>query len=282
MNNVKWIKISTNIFDDEKILLIESLPKADSILIIWFKLLCLAGKTNNDGVFLLNDNIPYTNEMLSKIFKRKKSLVDEALNVFQKYGMIEIVDGVTTIPKWGEHQSLQGFERKKEYMREYMKEYRSKQNVKLTKSNSKANVSSIEEDEEKDKEKDKEVKNKYICSFDDFWKIYPRKNDKSRAYKCYMARLNDGYSEDQLLTACKNYAKTCEENRTEQKYIKHAATFLSVNEPFLDYLKGEDHGSGSANNTRTDEEQRNAEIDRYLESDEYRQLVGTEADMPFM
>ena len=161
MNNVKWIKISTNIFDDEKILLIESLPKADSILIIWFKLLCLAGKTNNDGVFLLNDNIPYTNEMLSKIFKRKKSLVDEALNVFQKYGMIEIVDGVTTIPKWGEHQSLQGFEKKKEYMREYMKEYRSKQNVKLTKSNSKANVSPIEEDKEKDKDKDKEVKNIY-------------------------------------------------------------------------------------------------------------------------
>ena len=129
----------------------------------------------------------------------------------------------------------------------------------------------------------KEIKNnKYICSFDDFWKIYPRKNDKAKAYKCYMARLNDGYSEDQLLTACKNYAKTCEENKTEQKYIKHAATFLSVNEPFLDYLKGEDHGSGSANNTRTDEEQRNAEIDRYLESDEYKQLVGTEADMPFM
>lgn len=141
-------------------------------------------------------------------------------------------------------------------------------------SNEGSNEGSTNKKDKKDKE--------YICAFDAFWKIYPRKNDKARAYKCYMARLNDGYSEDQLLTACKNYAKTCDENRTEQKYIKHAATFLSVNEPFLDYLKGEDHGTGSANNTRTDEEQRNAEIDRYLESDEYKQLVGTEADMPFM
>lgn len=100
--------------------------------------------------------------------------------------------------------------------------------------------------EYKEYKEKKEVKNKYICAFDEFWKIYPRKNDKARAYKCYIARLKDGYSEEQLLTACKNYAKACEENKTEQKYIKHGATFLSVNEPFLDYLKGEtDAGMGT-------------------------------------
>ena len=44
MAEVKWIKIVTDVFDDEKILLIESLPEADSIIVIWFKLLCLAGK----------------------------------------------------------------------------------------------------------------------------------------------------------------------------------------------------------------------------------------------
>ncbi|WP_202905980.1 phage replisome organizer N-terminal domain-containing protein, partial [Clostridium botulinum] len=47
---VKWIKIVTDIFDDEKILLIENMPEADSIIVIWFKLLCLAGKMNNSGV----------------------------------------------------------------------------------------------------------------------------------------------------------------------------------------------------------------------------------------
>jgi len=41
-------------------------------------------------------------------------------------------------------------------------------------------------------------------------------------------------------------------------------------------------GSGSTGNSGTDEEQRNAEIDRYLASDEYKQLVGTTADMPFV
>lgn len=60
MADVKWIKIVTDLFDDEKILLIESLPSADSIIVIWFKLLCLAGKNNNSGVFVMNDKIPYT------------------------------------------------------------------------------------------------------------------------------------------------------------------------------------------------------------------------------
>ena len=39
---LKWIKLCVNIFDDEKIALIESMPDADSIIVIWFKILCLA------------------------------------------------------------------------------------------------------------------------------------------------------------------------------------------------------------------------------------------------
>ena len=110
---VKWIKITTNIFDDEKILLIESLPEADSIIVIWFKLLCLAGKQNNSGVFIMNNSIPYTDKMLATIFRRKVSTVQLALQTFQQFGMIEIVDGVITIPNWNKHQSLDSYVKKK-------------------------------------------------------------------------------------------------------------------------------------------------------------------------
>ena len=58
MADVKWIKITTDIFDDEKILLIESLPDAYSIIVVWFKLLCLAGKQNNSGVFVMSNSMP--------------------------------------------------------------------------------------------------------------------------------------------------------------------------------------------------------------------------------
>ena len=79
MAEVKWIKIVTDIFDDEKILLIESMPEHDAIIVIWFKLLCMAGKTNNSGVFTLNDKIAYTDEMLATIFRRPKTTVQLAL-----------------------------------------------------------------------------------------------------------------------------------------------------------------------------------------------------------
>ena len=114
MADIKWIKIVTDIFDDEKMLLIESLPSADSIIVIWFKLLCLAGKTNNSGVFIFNERIPYTDEMLASIFRRDVNIVRMALKTFENFGMIEIIDNVITIPNWSKHQTLDAYERQKE------------------------------------------------------------------------------------------------------------------------------------------------------------------------
>ena len=126
MADVKWIKITTDIFDDEKILLIESLPDSYAIITVWFKLLCLAGKQNNSGVFMMG-RIAYTDKMLATIFRMKETTVTMALQTFQQFGMVEIVDGVITIPNWGKHQNLDQLESKKEYMRNYMAQYREKQ-----------------------------------------------------------------------------------------------------------------------------------------------------------
>ena len=86
MADVKWIKITTDIFDDEKILLIESLPESDSIIVVWFKLLCLAGKMNNSGVFMMNDSIAYTDEML---LISVSLIIYCSLNNFSTYESIE-------------------------------------------------------------------------------------------------------------------------------------------------------------------------------------------------
>lgn len=181
-SDVKWIKICSDIFDDEKIMLIENLPSADSIIVIWFKLLCLAGKNNNSGVFILNDKIAYTDEMLATVFRRDINTVRLALKTFENYGMIEIVSGVYTIPNWGKYQKLDKIEQKSQYMRNYMQEYRKKQKDKIEcktnsklygKVNSKTNVSSAEvynkelDNKELDnKEKEIEEENDLIVSKD--------------------------------------------------------------------------------------------------------------------
>ena len=134
MADVKWIKITTDIFDDEKVLMIESLPSADSIIVIWFKLLAFAGKQNNNGVFIMNNRIAYTEEMLASIFRRDVNLVRLALATFQNYGMIDIIDNVITIPNWNKHQTLDSYEKKKERDRIYQAERRAKQKAIVQKS----------------------------------------------------------------------------------------------------------------------------------------------------
>ena len=129
MADVKWIKIVTDIFDDEKILLIESMPDADSIIVIWFKLLCLAGKQNNRGVFLMNDRIAYTDEMFATIFRRPLNTVRMAMQVFENYGMVKIINNTVTIPNWEKHQQLDALEAMKEASRKRVAKHREKQKL---------------------------------------------------------------------------------------------------------------------------------------------------------
>lgn len=117
MAEVKWIKIVVDIFDDEKIKLIEPLPDGDSIIVCWFKLLCLAGKQNNYGVLMLNDRIAYTEEMLSTVFRRPLQTVRLALETFEQFGMIQVINGAITIPNWGKHQNVDKMEELREYNR---------------------------------------------------------------------------------------------------------------------------------------------------------------------
>lgn len=225
MTEVKWIKIVTDIFDDEKMLLIESLPSADSIIVIWFKLLCLAGKNNNSGVFMLNDRIAYTDEMLATIFRRDVNTVRLALKTFEMYGMVELINDVITIPNWSKHQTLDQLEERKEYMKDYMKKYREKQkllsggksNSKVNgKVNSKANVNSLEEEEEEDIEVDIDINtiSKDIVSSNKLQPIIDKWNELglqklisinqgTNRYKLLNARLKE-YGEDKVLEAIEN------------------------------------------------------------------------------
>ena len=57
MAEITWVKLTINMFDDEKIRLIEAMPEADAIIIIWVRLLTLAGKTNDDGRIYIDISI---------------------------------------------------------------------------------------------------------------------------------------------------------------------------------------------------------------------------------
>lgn len=115
MAEVKWIKITTNMFDDEKIKLIDAMPERDTIHYIWIRLLVQAGKTNANGYIFLNENVPYTEEMLSTIFNRPLNSVRLALKTLMDFGMIEIQgDRLIKITNWSKHQNIEGMEKVRE------------------------------------------------------------------------------------------------------------------------------------------------------------------------
>ena len=163
MSEIKWIKITTDIFDDEKICLIDALPDHDAILVIWFKIIVLAGKLNKNGVLAISPNLVYTDEMLATRFQRPLNTVRMALGIFERFGMIEVVEGVITLPNWEKHQNIDGMEKIKEQTRKRVARHREKQKE-LALGNVTGNVTvtdgnALEEEGDKNKNRLDEDKN---------------------------------------------------------------------------------------------------------------------------
>ncbi|MYL56170.1 replisome organizer [Virgibacillus halodenitrificans] len=175
MSDVKWIKLSTNMFEDEKIRLIEQMPEADTILIIWIKLLSQAGKTNASGYIYLSENIPYTDEMLATIFNRPLNTVRLALETFKSFGMIEIDDeSFISISNWEKHQNIEGMERIRKQTRERVQRHRENKKIKnkdVTLHETLPNATEEEREEDKERDKDKYYTSKIKDLLPDFSSI---------------------------------------------------------------------------------------------------------------
>ncbi|MFD1066658.1 phage replisome organizer N-terminal domain-containing protein [Oceanobacillus locisalsi] len=188
MSDVKWIKISTNMFEDEKIRLIEQMPEADTILIIWVKLLSQAGRTNASGYIYLSENIPYTDEMLATIFNRPIGTVRLALETFQQFGMIEIDEhSFISISNWEKHQNIEGMERVKALNAERNRKYRERKKQKLIQ-NEHDDVSVTSRDgteEEREEEKEKEKNKDYSSKIKDLLPVFSPINNFNQLNKKY-------------------------------------------------------------------------------------------------
>jgi len=163
MSEIKWIKITTDVFEDETIELIETMPEGDSIIIIWFKLLCKAGKINNFGQIYFKENIPYNDEMLATVFKRPINIIRLAINTFKQFGMIEITDTNTIlISNWEKHQNVEGMEQAKLLKQLRNRKYYEKQKLLCCKNSVvfKTSENDLQDVLDIDKELDKDIEKK--------------------------------------------------------------------------------------------------------------------------
>lgn len=104
---IRWIKIEPGMFDNRKIRQLETMPDGDGMIVIWLKLLCLAGNINDCGLVYMTRDIPYTEEMLAAHFNRPINLVKLALETFKRFGMINITDDILRVTNWERYQAIE-------------------------------------------------------------------------------------------------------------------------------------------------------------------------------
>ena len=131
MNDVKWIKLTTDMFDNRKIKAIRKLPEGNNIILIWVMLLSLAGRCNASGMIFLTENIPYTNKMLADELDFEESIICIAIDTLEKFGMISRDDNLfISVNNWAEYQSVDGMDKIREQTRKRVRNFREREKQK--------------------------------------------------------------------------------------------------------------------------------------------------------
>lgn len=168
MAEVKWVKLTTDMFDNRKIKHLRKLPEGNNIVLIWVMLLTMAGRCNASGMIFLTENIPYTPKMLADELDFEENTVILALQVLEQLDMIVTENGFFTIAGWEEYQNIEGMDKLREQNR--LRKQRQREKQKLIKGEAQELLEGmsrdshgtvtvchdIEEEIEEDKEKEEE------------------------------------------------------------------------------------------------------------------------------
>ncbi|MBO7221711.1 MAG: phage replisome organizer N-terminal domain-containing protein [Clostridia bacterium] len=153
MADVKWIKITTDMFDNRKIKHLRRLPDGNNIVLIWVMLLTMAGRCNSGGMIFLTENIPYTPKMLADELDFEENTVQLALKALAQLNMIVTDQGFFSIAGWEEYQNIEGMDKIREQNRIRQAKYKAKQkllsgNVTDNVTVTQGNATDIEEEKE--------------------------------------------------------------------------------------------------------------------------------------
>lgn len=232
MAEVKWVRITTDMFDNRKIKHLRKLPDGNNIVLIWVMLLTMAGRCNSGGMIFLTENIPYTPRMLADELGFDESVVQLALEALVRLNMISSYDGnFISIAGWEEYQNAEGLDKIREQNRLRKAKQRERDRISLPASravtgqsrDSHATDIDKEEDleEEKRNKRDKEAptRHKYgeyknvLLSDEDLEKLkaeFPDWEARIERLSSYIAQSGKSYKNH--LATIRNWAKKDKES----------------------------------------------------------------------
>ena len=85
-----YLKLKESYFDDDAIVLLESMP--DGILYSNILLKLYLKSLKNGGKLQLDENIPYTAQMIATLTRQQIGTVERALEIFRQLGLVEQLD----------------------------------------------------------------------------------------------------------------------------------------------------------------------------------------------
>ena len=88
-----YLKLKENYFDDDSIVLLESMQ--DGVLYSNILLKLYLKSLKHGGRLQLDEDIPYTAQMIATITRQQIGTVERALQIFLKLGLVEVLDSGT-------------------------------------------------------------------------------------------------------------------------------------------------------------------------------------------
>lgn len=127
MGQVQWIKVCTDIFDNEKIKKLLRNRDGDTYFRVWIQMLALAGKSNQDGAILLGENITMSMDDLAKVMHKTLNKLETIVQSLCELDMIFIENDTIYIKNWNVYQNADELEKMRQNARNRQKKFRDKQ-----------------------------------------------------------------------------------------------------------------------------------------------------------
>lgn len=250
MADVKWIKITVDMFDNRKIKHLRKLPDGNNLVLIWVMLLTIAGRCNANGMIFLTENFPYSTKMLADELDFEENTIKLALNVFEMLGMVKLDGDYMSITGWDEYQNTDKLSEIREYNRlAKQKERARKKQITLVNDNvnDKSMTSQPCQDTDIDIDKDIDIdiyinnkgdsekpdhvsESTFKDEFDHLWKLYPnKKGSKKKAFESYKRARKKGTTFEAVEKGINDYVLYIQINNIDIQYVKHGSTFFNQN-----------------------------------------------------
>lgn len=235
-----YLKLKDTHFDDERIIVLESLPDGILYSNIYLKL-CLKS-VKREGKLMFNDRIPYNSQILAQVTRHPVGVVEKAIQILKDFDLIEVLDNgaiyINDIQNYIGTSSTEA-DRKREYRSRIDSE---KENL-LEDGQMSGQMSDECQDKsppEKEIKKERELEKDIVVDIIDHLNFicgtkYGASTKKTKDF--ISARIKDGYKLEDFKTVIN---KKHDEwiNTDMQKYLRPQTLFGTNFESYLNQLDG--------------------------------------------